>query len=450
VKRAVITVGLGFGDEGKGATVDFLTRELGADLVIRYCGGSQAGHNVELPDGRRHTFSQFGAGTLAPNRPRTYLGPATIIDPPAMLREAKHLEQMGVDSPLSLVTVHPRALVTTAWLKLLNRVRELARGGARHGSCGQGIGEARNYWLRYGEDAIFAGDLQSTVTLHHKLELQRQRVLLEVQPLLQNLTPNPFHAREGEQDKAPPASGEGVGRGSLDLDCWELAAGDVAEELCGPGWREVTIAAEVPPHHTAILEGAQGVLLDEYRGFHPHTTWSIVTPHHAWELVSQMGSESVTLLGITRAYSTRHGDGPFPTFSKQLTERLADPGNPWNAWQGNLRCGWLDLVMLRYATAVCGPLDGLVVNHLEQIEGHEFHVCEAYRDAKLSASPLPDLEWQSRLTETVRIAEPLLTAATPGDVLRTLSGIAPVVVTGRGPSYEQRNCSGLTFRKKRS
>ena len=95
MKRAVITVGLGFGDEGKGATVDFLTRELGADLVIRYCGGSQAGHNVELPDGRRHTFSQFGAGTLAPNRPRTYLGSATVIDPPAMLREAKRAGGYG-------------------------------------------------------------------------------------------------------------------------------------------------------------------------------------------------------------------------------------------------------------------------------------------------------------------------------------------------------------------
>src|SRR5215472_8223796 len=77
MKRAIITVGLGFGDEGKGATVDYLTRHFGADLVVRYCGGSQAGHNVQLPDGRRHTFSQFGAGTLAgaSGRPRTYLGP---------------------------------------------------------------------------------------------------------------------------------------------------------------------------------------------------------------------------------------------------------------------------------------------------------------------------------------------------------------------------------------
>src|SRR5437764_3581458 len=116
MKRAVITVGLGFGDEGKGATVDYLTRKLEADLVVRYCGGCQAGHNVQLPDGRRHTFSQFGAGTLA--GARTYLGPNVVIDPPAARREAAHLSEMGVDDPAGLLTVHPRCLVTTPWHKV--------------------------------------------------------------------------------------------------------------------------------------------------------------------------------------------------------------------------------------------------------------------------------------------------------------------------------------------
>src|ERR1700685_717726 len=98
MRRVIITVGLGFGDEGKGATVDFLVRHYEADLVVRYCGGSQAGHNVQLPDGRRHTFSQFGAGTLNEpyGRVKTWLGPNVIIDPPAMLREARSLEELGV------------------------------------------------------------------------------------------------------------------------------------------------------------------------------------------------------------------------------------------------------------------------------------------------------------------------------------------------------------------
>src|SRR5206468_1773316 len=84
VQRAIVTVGLGFGDEGKGAAVDFLCRRFGADLVVRYGGGSQAGHNVQLPDGRRHAFSQFGAGTLA--GVKTYLGPRVVLHPTALIR----------------------------------------------------------------------------------------------------------------------------------------------------------------------------------------------------------------------------------------------------------------------------------------------------------------------------------------------------------------------------
>ncbi len=145
MKRAIITVGVGFGDEGKGAMVDFLAREFKADLVIRYCGGRQAGHNVQLPDGRRHTFSQFGAGTLAGDsrRHRTYLGPNVVIDPPAFVREAEHLTELGVSAPTQLLTVHPRCLVATFWHRTLNRLREMSRGEDKHGSCGQGIGEAR-------------------------------------------------------------------------------------------------------------------------------------------------------------------------------------------------------------------------------------------------------------------------------------------------------------------
>jgi adenylosuccinate synthase len=429
VKRAVITVGLGFGDEGKGVAVDFLARELEAELVVRYCGGSQAGHNVELPDGRRHTFSQFGAGTLAPHCPRTYLGPAVVIDPPAMHREARHLEALGVADPHSLVTVHPSCLVTTPWLKLLNRLRELHRGDARHGSCGQGIGEARHYWLRYGRDAVTAADLLAPDGLRDKLELQRQRVLLEAQPLIAGL---------------PADGGHDLGG-----DVWDTSAEDLAGELTEPLALGVTTAADVPAHRTAILEGAQGVLLDEYRGFPPYTTWSTVTPHHAWELVGRMGSEAVAVLGITRSYATRHGAGPLPTYSADLTGRLADPGNPWNRWQGAMRCGWPDLPLLRYAAAAAGPLDGLVVNHVDHTAA-EGMVCVEYRDGDPEPAAAPNLAWQERLTKRLESAEPVVVRASIADLLDRLGNVAPVVVTGTGPTHADRTCSGLKFRTKRA
>jgi adenylosuccinate synthase len=428
MKRAIITVGLGFGDEGKGATVDFLTRQYEAELVVRYCGGSQAGHNVQLPDGRRHTFSQFGAGTLVElaRRPHTYLGPNVVIDPPALLREAQHLAELGVDDPLGLVTIHPQCLVTTPWLKLLNQLRETARGDQRHGSCGQGVGEARHYWLKYGTDSVFAADLPEIQVLRAKLELQRQRALLEVQDLVDRV------------------------RNDLlsELEIWKLNAEDAAYELNEAAREGVAINHEFPDFETAIFEGAQGVLLDEYRGFHPHTTWNTVTPHHAWELVHQMEVEAVAVLGVTRAYTTRHGDGPLPTFSRALTARLHDTGNPWNRWQGSLRCGWLDCVLLRYAAEVAGPLDGMVVNHLDQVGESDWLLCDSYRSATPSPSSAPQLSWQGRLTQELLRAEPVLSPATPCDIVRCLGAIAPVVLTGFGPTHQDRTASPLPFRIK--
>jgi adenylosuccinate synthase len=429
MKRAVITVGLGFGDEGKGATVDFLARRLEADLVVRYCGGSQAGHNVELPDGRRHTFSQFGAGTLArdPDPPRTYLGPNVIIDPLALAREARHLAELGVRDPARLLTAHPRCLVATPWLQTLNRLRELSRGAARHGSCGQGIGEARSYWLRYGEDAVFAGDLRHVDQLRHKLELQRQRTLLELQNFLD------------------PIPADALG----EFDLWGPSAEAVAWDLHEALPDGLAIDAAVPAFRTALFEGAQGVLLDEYRGFHPHTTWSTVTPHHAWELVHAAGVEAVAVLGITRAYTTRHGEGPLPTFSAALTNRLQDAGNPWNRWQGGLRRGWLDLPLVRYAAAAAGPLDGIVVNHLDEVRQIDCQVCVAYRNVTVTPSAAPQLSLQAQLGQDLCRAEPVLSTATPGRVVDLLSEVAPVVITGTGPTYQQRELARLPFRKRK-
>lgn len=429
MKRAIITVGLGFGDEGKGATVDYLARRLEADLVVRYCGGSQAGHNVQLPDGRRHTFSQFGAGTLSAlaNPPRTYLDPNVIIDPLALMREARHLSELGIHDPARLLTIHPRCLVTTAWHQILNQLRELARGEAKHGSCGQGIGEARSYWLKFGEDAVFAADLRHLDRLRHKLELQRQRTLLEVQEFIDRINGDVLH----------------------EFDLWELNAEAVAWELHEVLRDSLAIDAAVPAFQTAIFEGAQGILLDEYRGFHPYTTWSTVTPHHAWELIHAMNVEAVAVLGITRAYTTRHGEGPLPTYSAELTNRLHDAGNLSNRWQGSLRCGWLDLPLIRYAAAVAGPLDGIVVNHLDQVRQADCRICDSYRNVTLTPATAPQLSLQARLTQDLFRAEPVLSPATPERIVRSLSELAPVVITSSGPTYQQRELAKLPFRNRK-
>lgn len=266
MKCAVIVQGLGFGDEGKGQTVDFLTRELAADLVVRYCGGSQAGHNVVLPDGRRHAFAQFGAGTLA--GAATYLGEQVIINLPAMRKEAQHLLEMTGADPFVKLLVHPRVLVSTVYHQQLNRLRESSRGVNRHGSCGHGIGETRDYWLKHGQDAVFAVDLKDHDTLAGKLELLRQRGLLEAQQLMDRV---PEDERWRLEVFAEPAR-----RVACEL-----------RQMADP----LRFQPAPPNYTTAVFEGAQGVLLDEWRGFHPHTTWSTVTLHHALALIAESQAE---------------------------------------------------------------------------------------------------------------------------------------------------------------
>lgn len=433
MKRAVIVQGLGFGDEGKGATVDFLTRELRADLVVRYCGGSQAGHNVVLPDGHRHAFAQFGAGTLA--GAATYLGEQMVVNPPAMHKEARHLLEITGDDPFLKLLIHPRTLVSTAYHQQLNRLRELARGAARHGSCGHGIGETRSYWLKHGQDAVFAADLVDRQTLAGKLELLRQRVLLEAQDLVEHV---PDDQRWRLELLTEPA-------GQIARQLWQMAA-------------PLQFQAVVPEYTTAIFEGAQGVLLDEWRGFHPYTTWSTVTLQHALAMVEESQAEELCTLGVTRAYMTRHGAGPLPTWDPELDARLSDPGNPTNAWQGTIRRGWLDLVLLRYAAeAVGGPLDGLAVNCLDQLAGLSPKICTAYRCnsgmlmERLPQSPIPWLAGQQKLTALLEHITGICEPAAPTAIRDRLArDVAQVVVTGNGPTWQDRTLADLPFRRRSS
>jgi adenylosuccinate synthase len=345
-----------------------------------------------------------------------------VIHPGALLAEADHLVTLGVPRPLERFFIHPRALVTTEFAQAMNRLRELARGATRHGSCGHGIGETRSYWLKHGSDAITAGDLAEYDLLWSKLELQRQRLLLELQEI-------PCNTSESRR---------------LAAEFFNCSARDAADELYAIGTR-LQFSVDVPDCRIAIFEGAQGVLLDEWRGFHPYTTWSTVTQHHALELVTQSGAEEVCALGVTRAYFTRHGAGPFPTEDAAMA--LTDDGNPWNAWQHGIRFGHLDVVLLRYAIASSGGmLDGLVVNCLDQI-GKQSLVCTSYEEtADLAPSEVPSLRHQEQLAEKLFRARPVYKSMTAEAVQQTLASLAPLAILGRGPTWRGRQLMGLTFR----
>jgi adenylosuccinate synthase len=190
-----------------------------------------------------------------------------------------------------------------------------------------------------------------------------------------------------------------------------------------------------------VFEGAQGVLLDEWFGWHPHTTWSTTTFANAAEL---LGGRDAVRLGVVRTYTTRHGAGPHPTEDAALAADLPEPHNGADGLQGTFRRGHFDAVAHRYAVAVAGGVDALALTHLDAPgRAPELGICTAYRlpdGGSLTRIPVGtrgDLAGQERLTALLRDARPaqLRRPRTANGWTEEISGLleAPVVLTSDGP-----------------
>jgi adenylosuccinate synthase len=436
MQQAILTVDLGFGDAGKGSIVDFLTRSHHAHTVVRYNGGAQAGHRVVTAETapRTHVFAQFGSGTLA--GAATHLTRFMLLDPLAMMAEAQHLRTLGVADPFGLTMIDARALVITPFQRAVNRLKELARGAGRHGSCGMGIGETQADFLAFGARVLFAGDLTKPHVLREKLQFLRAINLAKAPAFPSDLAASAQIAAEWEM----------------------LASADWADWLL-PAYADFKRRAQIVPgdHLHAILrqpgcvifEGAQGVLLDEWRGFHPFTTWSTTTLANADQLLGEAAYPGrVTRLGITRAYATRHGPGPLVSEDADLTAALPDAANSFGAWQRDFRVGWLDLVMLRYAREIVGPLDALAVTCLDRLaELPALQICERYQQGdntieRLALSPRAnDLDYQAALTQTLARCHPMLTPVTDRDALLALVSDelhVPIGLISTGPTAAEK------------
>jgi adenylosuccinate synthase len=364
--QAILIADLGYGDAGKGSMVDYLTRITGAHTVVRYNGGAQAAHNVITPDGRHHTFSQFGSGTFIPGT-RTHLSRFMMLHPLAMLSEERHLQSMGIHDAFTRVSIDRDALVTTPFQQAANRIKELARGDGRHGSCGMGVGETMSDWLTYGSDVLFAGDLGERDLTEKKLMRMREIKLSQLQPVLQS---------------APESEGIGEELKVFHDPHFVGASADLYQHFA----QKVKIVDTdylgnmMNQAGMTIFEGAQGVLLDEWYGFYPYNSWSTLTFKNADILLSENGFTGDTLkLGLIRGYATRHGAGPFVTEDVHLTSHLQDHHNGNNPWQREFRVGYMDLVALRYALNVTGKIDGLVVTNLDRMGDMEtWQYCTQY------------------------------------------------------------------------
>jgi adenylosuccinate synthase len=415
--RHHIVCGLGFGDEGKGSVVDFLCSPRVPDAaraVIRFNGGAQAGHNVLTADGRHHTFAQFGSGSFTPGV-RTHLSRFVLVDPLALAAEAGGLAAAGVSDALARLTVDRDALLVTPYHQAANRARETARGRDRHGSCGMGIGETARYALAWPGDAPRVANCAAPRTLARSLASLRDRLSDELGPLGGPPAEDLCDAYRAFADRVP------------------LVDGGYLRRLLREG--------------PAVFEGAQGVLLDEWRGFHPYTTWSTTTFGNAEVLLAEAG-ETAVRLGVVRCYLTRHGPGPFVT--EDPTLELPEPHNGTGAWQGVFRAGHPDAVALRYAVEVAGGVDGVALTHLDVAARHRLRLCHAYRDggrlmSRIEPGPERDLDGQERLTGMLLRSRPVYSDPVSGcnratdwpDVFEEMLG-APVVLRSYGPTAEAK------------
>ena len=432
----IIVVGLGLGDEAKGATVDWLSATTRPEAVVRFSGGAQAAHNV-IVDGVHHTFRQYGSGTLAGTP--TFSARSVSVDPWLLAAETEQLEAIGVDDPLSRLAISRNALVTTPVHIVVNRTREDLRGAGRHGSCGLGVGETRWYALaararlRAGDELfglvaerdvtdgpITVGDCLEPSVLAAKLSALTEFY----QPLVSR----------GRHRATPP-------RTVLDT---LLAFGEAVRVV-----DDVDHLRESARRGHLVFEGSQGVLLDEWRGLHPHTTWTTTLPSAAQDLLGAAGLAPARVLGAVRAYATRHGAGPLPTEDEMLIGVLPEPHNGTGEYQGDWRVGHLDLPLLRYAARVCrrhGGLDGIAVSHLDRFADADgaVKVASRYRgNDGYRLGDYRDLGHQAGLTDAARAAVPVLEDLDVAEVPEVLAGVtAPAVVLADGPARDDRHPAG--------
>lgn len=357
--RAFVVTDLTFGDAGKGSITDALVRR-GAGLVVRYNGGAQAAHTVIDEAGRCHIFHQFGSGTLVEGV-ETFLSRHMLVNPLALHYEELALHELGVTDASERMFIDARALVTTPYHMIFNQLRELSRGDGRHGSCGLGIGETAADALDFEPDVLRYGDLSNPELLKNKLQWHRDLKRRQLQSLMTQLLDRTGAAAQKVHALLSQMESEEEMEAAQDV----FAAIAGRFQTAPPDF----LAARMGKSGATVFEGAQGVLLDETWGFHPHTTWSNTTPANALQLIEETQRRvPTTVLGLTRAYGTRHGTGPFPTEDEGVTMALPEPHNPTNEWQGPFRAGWLDLSLLRYAIGVSERIDGLVMTCLDRVK----------------------------------------------------------------------------------
>ncbi|SMF60358.1 Adenylosuccinate synthetase [Tistlia consotensis] len=357
----VVVVGAQWGDEGKGKIVDWLSER--ADVIVRFQGGHNAGHTLVVND-TTYKLSLLPSGVVRPGK-LSIIGNGVVVDPWALIEEIERIGKQGVTVTPDSLRVAENAALILPLHSLVDKAREAARGKDAIGTTGRGIGPA--YEDRVGRRAIRLCDLADADHLSGRLDA----LLVHHNALFRGLG-------EPEVDKA-------------ELMDRLLEVAPKVLPYADRVWQRLDKARRIG--RRILFEGAQGALLDVDHGTYPFVTSSNTVAGQA-AAGSGIGVGALdTVLGITKAYTTRVGSGPFPTeLLDETGRRIGERGREFGTVTGRARrCGWFDAVLVRQAIKT-GGIDGIALTKLDVLDGlEELKICTGYEIDGASYDHLPAL-----------------------------------------------------------
>ena len=346
--KNVVVVGSQWGDEGKGKIVDWLSEQ--ADVVIRFQGGHNAGHTLVI-EGTTYKLRLLPSGIVRKNK-ISIIGNGVVVDPWSLLEEIKEIKEKGVNVNSENFMISEAANLILPFHREMDEIREDAAGKEKIGTTRRGIGPA--YEDKVGRRSIRVMDLRSEKNLDQRLET----VLLHHNAIRKGLGKKIFEKKQLKEDL--------------------LKIAPEILKFSQPVWLKIDQFKKLKKR--ILFEGAQGVLLDVDHGTYPFVTSSNTVASNA-ATGTGCGPNSINyVLGITKAYTTRVGEGPFPTeLVDQVGELLGNRGKEFGTVTSRKRrCGWFDGVLVRQTIKISG-IDGIALTKLDVLdELDEIKMCVEY------------------------------------------------------------------------